>query len=259
MSTVSSEPTKDRDPKAGLSHDVAGRSSRFTAYALLIVVVWLIVAAAATLTMPQLERVVETRSKSFAPADSTSSIAEQRAAEVLGEPATNNINYVLLERDQPLNEADRQYYERLVAALRADIGHVGSLTDLWSDPVTAVAAQSADARAVTVRMRLVGMIGTSQASGSVSAVRDTMQKMGPPDGLRVYLTGPGATVADEFSAIDRQMLRIVFATIGLILVLLLVVYRSPVGAAIPLLSVGLAIAVARPIVAALGDAGFIEV
>lgn len=257
---MSSEPTNDRDANAGPSHDVAGKPARFTVrYAILVVVVWLIGAAAATLTMPQLERVVESRSQSFAPADSASSIAEQRAAELLGEPATNNVNYILLERDQPLNEADRHYYESLVAALRADPAHVGSLTDLWSDPVTAVAAQSVDARAVTVRLRLVGMIGTSQASGSVSAVRDTVQKMRPPDGLRVYLTGPGATVADEFGAIDRQMLRIVFATVGLILVLLLVVYRSPVAAAIPLMSVGLAIAVARPVVAALGDTGLIEV
>jgi RND superfamily putative drug exporter len=55
------------------------------------------------------------------------------------------------------------------------------------------------------------------------------------------------------------MLGITAATVGLILLLLLIVYRSPVGAAIPLFSVGLAIAVARPIVAALGEAGLVEV
>ncbi|HEY6648062.1 MAG TPA: RND family transporter, partial [Mycobacterium sp.] len=108
-------------------------------------------------------------------------------------------------------------------------------------------------------MRLSGMIGTSQATDSVGAVRDTVARLGPPRGLRVYVTGPGATIADEFTAIDRQMLGITAATVGLILLLLLIVYRSPVGAAIPLFSVGLAIAVARPIVAALGEAGLVEV
>ena len=54
------------------------------------------------------------------------------------------------------------------------------------------------------------------------------------------------------------MLGITAATVALILLLLLIVYRSPVGAAIPLVSVGLALAVARPIVAALGDAGLAE-
>ena len=166
----------------------------------------------------------------------------------------------MLERDQPLNDADRQYYERLVATVRADTEHVGSVTDLWSDPTTRVAAQSADGRAVTARMRLSGMIGTSQANDSVSALRDTIRQLEPPQGLRVYVTGPGATIpSDEFMAIDRQMLHIIIATVGLILVLLLLVYRSPVGAAIPLMSVGAALAVARPIVAALGDAGLVEV
>ena len=83
--------------------------------------------------------------------------------------------------------------------------------------------------------------------------------MDPPAGLHVYVTGPGATIADEFRSIDRQMLGITAATVALILLLLLIVYRSPVGAGVPLMSVGLALAVARPIVAALGDAGLAEI
>ena len=71
--------------------------------------------------------------------------------------------------------------------------------------------------------------------------------------LDVTSPAPGATIGDEFAAIDRQMLMITGATVLLILVLLLILYRSPVTAAIPLLAVGVALAVARPIVAALGQ------
>ena len=49
------------------------------------------------------------------------------------------------------------------------------------------------------------------------------------------------------------------ATVVVITLLLLMVYRSLVAAAIPLTSVGLALAVARPLVAALGNHGLIEV
>src|SRR5262245_18649409 len=116
-------------------HDVAGKLARFTArYAVWIVVLWFVGMGAATLTMPQLERVVEANSRSFVPADSASSIAGRRAAELLGELPSNNLNYILLERDQPLNDADRRYYDRLMEALRADSEHVGSVTDLWSNP-----------------------------------------------------------------------------------------------------------------------------
>jgi RND superfamily putative drug exporter len=228
-------------------------------HAIWVVVVWVVGAGAANLAVPQLEQVVETHARSFMPADSPSSIAARHAAELLDAPPSNNLNYVVLERDHPLGEQDREFYDRLVATLRADAEHVHSVTDLWSDPATAEGAHSKDGRAVTVMTRVAGMIGTSQATDSVTALRDTVARLEPPQGLQVYVTGPGATIADEFTAIDRQMLGITAATVGLILVLLLIVYRSPIGAAIPLISVGLAIAVARPIVAVLGDAGLVEV
>jgi putative drug exporter of the RND superfamily len=240
--------------------DTAAALARFTSrYAIWVVVFWVAAAGAANLAVPQLERVTETHSRSFMPADAPSSIAARQAAELLGEPASNNLNYIVLERDQSLGERDHAYYDRLVESLRADTEHVYSVTDLWSDPATAEAAESEDGRAATVMTRLSGMLGTSQASDSVDALRDTAARLDPPDGLHVYVTGPGATIADEFSAIDRQMLGITAATVALILLLLLIVYRSPIGAAIPLVSVGLALAVARPIVAALGDAGLVEV
>jgi RND superfamily putative drug exporter len=238
------------------SRDVGGMLGRFVSrYAVWIILLWLVCGGVLTLTLPQLERVVESHSRAFIPDDSASSIAERRAAALLGEEPSNNINYLVLERDQPLTAADHQYYDKLVAAMRADTEQVGTVTDLWSDPETAVAAQSADGRAVIARMRLSGMIGASEANESVAAVREMIKHVGPPPGLNVYLTGPGATISDEFAAIDQQLLRIIIATVAMILALLLIVYRSPVGAAIPLISVGLALAVARPIIAALGESG----
>jgi RND superfamily putative drug exporter len=228
-------------------------------YAIGIVAVWLVAAGGANLVVPQLEFVVEDRARSFLPPDSASSVAAAAAADLFGESRSNNLNFIVLERDQPLNDQDRSFYENLIATLRADAKHVNTVTDLWSDPATATAAQSADCRAVTVMLRLSGMIGTSEATDSVAAVRNTLTRLSPPQGLHSHVTGPGATIADEFTAIDRQMLGITAATVGLILLLLLIVYRSLVAAAIPLISVGVAIAVARPIVAALGEAGLVEV
>ena len=240
--------------------DAAAKLARFASrYAIWVVVAWLVAAGAASLAVPQLERVVETHSRSFMPADAPSSVAAHNAAALLDEPASNNLNYVVLEGDQPLGEQDRAFYHRLIESLHADTEHVYSVTDLWSDPATAAGAHSDDGRAVTVMTRLSGMLGTSQAAESVDALRSTVTRLDPPPGLHVYVTGPGATISDEFSAIDRQMLGITAATVGLILLLLLIVYRSPVGAAIPLISVGLALAVARPIVAALGEGGLAEV
>ena len=153
-------------------------------HAIWIVAVWLVAAGAANLVVPQLEHVVENHARSFLPADSASSVAASAAAELFGESRSNNLNFIVLERDQPLTDQDRRFYENLIAALRADTKHVNTVTDLWSDPATATAGQSADRRAVTVMLRLSGMIGTSEATDSVAAVRNTLARLGPPQGLR---------------------------------------------------------------------------
>lgn len=228
-------------------------------YAILVVGLWVLAAGVANLAVPQLERVVDSHARSFMPAAAPSAVAAARAAQLFNQTPSNNFVYVVLERNQRLTPRDRQFYDALTAALGSDRHHVYAVTDLWSQPATAAGAQSSDGQAVSVMVRLAGMLGTAQARDSVNAVRATAQKLSPPAGLEVHVTGPGATIVDEFSAIDRQMLGITAATIGLILLLLLVVYRSPVAAAIPLISVGLALALARAIVAALGQANVVEV
>lgn len=228
-------------------------------YALLTVGLWILAAAVANLAVPQLERVVDSHARSFMPPSAPSAVAAARAAQLFNETPSNNFVYVVLERNQRLTPGDHQFYDALTSTLGSDRRHVYSVTDLWSQPATAAGAQSSDGKAVSVMVRLAGMLGTAQARDSVNAVRATAQKLSPPAGLDVHVTGPGATIVDEFSAIDRQMLAITAATIGLILLLLLVVYRSPVAAAIPLISVGLALALARAVVAALGQANVVEV
>ncbi|OBH45486.1 RND family transporter [Mycobacterium mantenii] len=241
-------------------HDRMGRFARLTGrYAVLIVGLWILAAAAANVAVPQLERVVDSHARSFMPPGAPSAVAAARAAQLFDQTPSNNFVYVVLERDQRLTPRDRQFYDSLTRSLGSDQRHVYAVTDLWSQPATAAGAQSSDGKAVSLMVRLAGMLGTAQARDSVNAVRGTVQKLSPPAGLAVHVTGPGATIVDEFSAIDRQMLGITAATIGLILLLLLLVYRSPVAAAIPLISVGLALALARAVVAALGQANVVEV
>jgi putative drug exporter of the RND superfamily len=226
---------------------------------LLTITAWVAVAILGNLAVPQLERVVEAHTRSFMPADAPSSVAARQAAVLFGQTPADNVNYILLERDGVLTDHDRRFYDNLVSTLRGDSELVREVTDLWSDPVTAEAALSADGNAVVTMVRLDGQLGSTEAGSAVRALRTVIAAGHRPDGLAVYVTGPGATIADEFAAIDRQMLMITAATVALILVLLLIVYRSVPTAMVPLLAVGLALAVARPIVAALGAAGIVEV
>lgn len=226
----------------------AGFSQR---YAWFIVLGWVLVAAVGNVLVPQLDVVAKQYAPAFMASQAPTVIAAEQAARAFGAPPSNNFVYVVLERDQPLGPADRHYYDDLVGALRADREHVYSVTDLWT-PNGVSAAQSQDGEAVYLMLRLSGSLGTSASSAAVDAVRHTVTQNAPPGGLNVYVTGPGATLSDEFNAVGEQLLIITAATVLLITVLLLIVYRSLVTAAIPLMSVGLTLAVARALISALG-------
>lgn len=186
------------------------------------------------------------------PSGATSSIAVQRSAAAFSQTPTDNIAYVVLERKGPLDDHDRALYDQLLIALRGDPGHVIQVVDWWGAPATADAAVSGDRQVATAMVRLSGMLGTSQASDSIVAVRNMVAHLAVPHGLQVFITGPGASILDTSTAIGRQQLTVTATAVVALLVLLLLIYRSAITAMVPLGSASLALAVAGPIVDVLG-------
>jgi RND superfamily putative drug exporter len=80
-----------------------------------------------------------------------------------------------------------------------------------------------------------------------------------PPGLRSYVTGPGGIAADLEHVAEDAGTTLLFATLGLVLLLLLLVYRAPILAPLPLLVVGAAYLVASGVVYLLIEAGLITV
>ncbi|QRY52661.1 RND family transporter [Mycolicibacterium septicum] len=228
-------------------------------YAVLVTAAWMLLAGAGNIAVPQLEHVVKEQSRAFFPTDSGATEAAQRMGTLFGDSDSNNIAYVVLEADRTLGESDRGYYRALADRLRDDTPGVESVMDLWDDPAAAAVFESQDHKASYLMARLSGQLGSSTATDAVAALRAAVDAAGAPEGLRTHVTGPGPSLVDEFDALDAQLARITVLTVGMIAALLLFVYRSPIAAAVPLASVGLSLAVARPLVALLGEHGVIEV
>ncbi|MGV0743385.1 MMPL/RND family transporter [Mycolicibacterium sp. XJ870] len=228
-------------------------------YAVLVMLVWCAAAGLGNLAVPQLEHVISGHSRSFFPADSGATQAAQRMGALFGDSDSNNVAYVVLDADRPLADTDRAYYRALSAKLRDGTAGVESLVDLWDDPAAATLFESPDHRVAYLMVRLSGQLGSSVATEAVGALRAAVASVAAPADLRIHVTGPGASVVDEFGALDAQLAKITVLTVGLIAALLLLVYRSPITAAVPLVSVGLSLGTARPLVALLGEHGLIEV
>ena len=222
-------------------------------FALLIVGVWALAVVAGNSLAPPLEQVVADEDQPFLPSGTATSLAVQRSAAAFSQTPTDNVAYMVLESDGSLSDQDQAFYDQLITALRADSRTVLNFVDWWRMPATANATVSKDHRVVTATMRLAGMVGTSEAEDSINSVRGIVAQLHPPAGLHVYVAGAGATIMDEFAAIDRQTQVITAATFVVLLILLVIVYRSLITAMVPLLSVILGLAVAKPIISLLAS------
>jgi RND superfamily putative drug exporter len=86
----------------------------------------------------------------------------------------------------------------------------------------------------------------SDLSGFITTVQNTATKNA--DGLSVYIGGPAASANDElkiFKGIDSTLL---YAALGVVIVLLLLTYRSPVLWLLPIISAGVALTVSEAVI-----------
>ncbi len=218
---------------------------------------WLALVVVLNVAIPQLEIVGQQHSVSLAPDDAPSLRAMKQVGKTFEEFDSNSSAMIVLEGDAPLGEEAHDYYDGLVATLRADTRHVQNVQDFWGDPLTASGAQSADGKAAYVQLYLAGNQGESMANESVQAVRDIVANSPPPPGLKVYVTGPAAMTFDQQHAGDKGVHKITAVTLVVIVVMLLFVYRSIVTVALVLLIVGVQVAAGRGVVALLGYSGLI--
>ena len=93
---------------------------------------------------------------------------------------------------------------------------------------------------------------TTLANESVEAVQDIVGQTPPPPGVKAYVTGPAAIVADMSNSGDRTIITITAVSLAVIFTMLLLVYRSVITVILLLLMVGIELQVARGIVAFLG-------
>ncbi|OMC30950.1 hypothetical protein A5740_15825 [Mycobacterium sp. GA-1841] len=222
-----------------------------------IILVWLVIAYVLSAVVPPLEQVQKEHSVSFIPTDAPSFEAVRRMGNSFGESKSNSVAMIVLEGQQPLGDETHEYYNELIRQLKADKAHVQHVQDFWGDPLTAGAAQSADNKAVYVQMSLSGDLGQSLSDESLQAVRDIVNRTPAPPGVKAYVTGPAAIVADLSESGNRTVLLVTGLSLAVILGMLLFFFRSIFTAVILLLLVGVQLQVARGVIALLGDHGFL--
>jgi putative drug exporter of the RND superfamily len=218
-----------------------------------IILAWVALTLVVTFGVPWLETVGRQHSVPMAPHDSPAVQAMLRMGSDFKESDSDSFAMLVIEGQQQLGENAHTYYDGLIHELKNDSTHVQHVQDLWGDRLTAAGAQSADGKAVYVQLNLAGDTGTTLGQDSITAVRNIVERKPPPPGIKVYVNGPAALVADMQQAGDSSILKMTALGGVIIFVVLLFVYRSIITVIALLVTVGIEVLAARGIVAFLAD------
>ena len=221
-----------------------------------IAIFWLALAALSNALIPPLEEVGRVHNVAQSSQDSPSLIASKRVGTVFGEYDSDSLVTLVLEGDAPLGAEAHRFGDDLVARLEKN-DRVQHVQYFWGDPLTAAGSQSSDGKAALIQAYLVGDAGSSEANESVTAVRQIVADTPAPPGVKAYVSGPAALVADEFAVGEGGHLKVTALTFGVIGLMLLIVYRSITTALLTLVAVAIQVAAARGVVAFLGHVGVI--
>jgi putative drug exporter of the RND superfamily len=230
-------------------------------FSLFIILAWLVFIVLTNLAsvgwnwksaIPSLEQVGRQHSVSLMPKDAPSVQALTHIGKVFKESDSDSSAMIVLEGQQPLGDDAHEYYAGLIRELRNDPKHVEHVQDLWGDRLTASSVQSPDGKATYVQLNLAGNQGTTLGDESVAAVRNIVDRIPAPPGVKTYVTGQGPLASDMQHSGNDSILKITAVSVVIIFGVLLLVYRSIATVIVLLVMVGVELAAARGIVALLG-------
>lgn len=217
-----------------------------------IILFWVALAVILGTVTPSLTDVAASRSVPLSPQNSESYQGMLNIGKVFQQYDSDSSAMVVLEGDDKLGDSAHKYYDDIVAKLKADHEHVQNVQDFWSDPLTAAGSQSVDGRAAYVQIFLNGSQGTSASHESVAAVRHIVDSVPAPPGIKAHVAGTTVLNADTQVAGHQSMATMELVSVGVIIVMILFIYRSIVTMLISMVIIGLELFAAQGVTATAG-------
>ncbi|MEU0504956.1 MMPL family transporter [Nocardia sp. NPDC005998] len=192
---------------------------------------WVLIIIAVVATAPKLT--ATTDQSSFLPSHYESIQAAELQEKAFPDSAAPAA-IVVFERtdDAPLSAADEAAVESITEQLNQ--AQLSDVTGIQAVPPS-------DNRLIqiaAVQMTKVTNPSDTRQSDAVKALRKALQDKVHDTGLKIGVTGSAAQNLDAQESSTKGLAIIGFATVGLILVLLLLIFRSPVIALLPIVVIG---------------------
>jgi len=226
--------------------------------ALITIGAWLVLAVLLSAAAPRLADVEDNRTVNDPPASAQSVEARALEAKAFG-PGQGTPAVIVLRNPSGLGAEGRREMTRVVGGLES-LAASRRIGEPVSPLDSAAAARSLISGDRTTAQIIVPVLGSSSDDAFGETVDAIRRVAGTGHGdLEIAVTGPAGIARDAVKAFGSANLVLLAATVGLVLLLLLAIYRSPLLAVMPLLAVGIALTITNALGATLVDAGVFAV
>jgi uncharacterized membrane protein YdfJ with MMPL/SSD domain len=259
-----------RNPLTWLTNGATDKAGRWVVLAL-----WIVIAGALIASAPNVANYYNDKA--------TSSIGNQesvRAAALIQQafPNQNGIPTIIVLNDpHGLTAADRQHVTTISCWLLSDAARtadncptvqaparppqVGAVLSTFTVPQAASQLVSADGTTTTIIATLnTPESDTTTLQSTISAIRAYATTFtGNGSALVINVTGPAAILSDLVNVFQDANLPLLLTTVALVLILLFVIYRSPILAFLPLVGVGVALQIVNSLLGFAAKGGLFPV
>ncbi|QHE51571.1 MMPL family transporter [Pontibacillus sp. HMF3514] len=242
---------------------VAGSKTRWVT-----IVIWILLVGMVSSIWPQVNN-EETNSNNLLPDEAMSNEAAKLAEEEF--PNESGVPLLLVwYQDEGLEEADIKEIQSVYQELESNpVEYQSKVPSFAKIPVAALLeSASEDGKALTTPVFFKEDASTEELQKSLQNLKKIItEKVGKnpfdtnlsEDGLHVRMTGPVGIQTDATELFSQADLTLLLATVLLVLVLLIVLYRSPILAVVPLIGVGFAYGLISPMLGFMASNGWIVV
>jgi len=213
----------------------------------LILIFWIVAAALIPKALPSLANAAQGNNSAFLPSSAPSQHAIDLAAPLGVSTKVTAIPVIAARTTGPLTAADQAW---LSGPLQAGLGKVATVAKIkviaLSQPVAGVTGQAAE---LQVQSDVSSGGNGTAIVNLVDDLRTAISGAGAPAGLQVNLAGPLATQVDQQKQNGNSNQSVEIVTGILILIILLLVFRSLLAPLVTLFPALFSVAIAGPLVA----------
>ena len=221
-----------------------------------VMALWFVIAVALVIVAPPLASIYNNNVTLSIPSNADSQVAQRLLLEKF--PADRGTPAIVVFYDaHGLNADDRarakSYNDWLTSSTRP-VG-IGPTLSIFTVPQAASQLVSHDGTTMTIITTLTVSSADAHFAAAIQAMRARLTKTIAGSSLQAHVTGPAGISTDAGAIFAATDLPLLLATVGLVLILLIALYRSPILAFLPLVGVGWALQIVDALLGFAGKLG----